>query len=114
MALEKLSPPGIVTSSPIFKLAIEINKFSSKKRLPVTFTDAILYFLGVFCVNRLIKSASIERMVVSEVTCAKAGLVNNKTTKANNDNLNTFCIPFLFVLLAALVKSAHAAINLVL
>jgi hypothetical protein len=53
-------------------------------------------------------------MVVSEVTCAKAGLVNNKTTKANNDNLNTFCIPFLFVLLAALVKSAHAAINLVL
>ena len=65
IAFAKLSPPGIMISSPIEIFAIEINNVSSKKRFPVTEIPATLYFLGTFWLNRFTKSTSTEVIVVS-------------------------------------------------
>ena len=48
IALAKLSPPGIVTSSPTESPDTEITIAASKALLPLTWISAIVYFLGYF------------------------------------------------------------------
>ena len=58
---------------------------------------AILYFLGVFCVNRFTKSASIEVIVVSAVFSCAWVLegINVMIMKAKTNNLYNFNNKFL-------------------
>src|SRR5450631_4474028 len=78
MALLKLSPPGIITLSPILRPETEINSDSSRYLVPVTLRPDIIYSLGVFAFSRASNSGSTETGWVVSVTCASATVMFSK------------------------------------
>ena len=87
MALAKLSPPGMVTSSPTERPDTEITMAASNFTFPVTLMSAMVYFLGILASKMANSSGSTEAAGMVSVCANPEKAESVKRKRPRNDRV---------------------------